>query len=254
MKNNLKETNLAKQILSKIEKRQVGMKPKIYFILRLILIASAVLFAVLFSLYLTSFIIFSLQANGVWLLPGFGFGVLGIFLKSLPWLLILVALILIIVLELLVKHFSFTYRRPILYSVLAIIVFVVLGGFVVAHTGLHSNLFWKAQEGRLPVAGGFYRGFGAPKIEDVYQGIISEITDGAVQLETINGELLTVVTSTVRFPSEMDIKEGSGVLIIGRRTDGTIEAMGIRRLNEKDDVLKYRLRRSMPGRFDWPAK
>ena len=245
MKNNSKKSPLTNKVIDKIQCDQIKIRPKIYFVLRITLVALTTLFVVLFILYLVSFIIFNLRASGVWFLPGFGFPALGVFFISLPWFLILIALILIIVLELLVKHFRFAYRRPILYSILGIIIFTLLGSFAISKTHLHSDLFWKAREGKLSVVGGFYRGFGASKLSNVHCGMVSDTIDNGFYLETVKGEILTViVTSTTRFPPKIVIKKDDKIIVMGKRDNGMVKAFGIRIIDDQFDIFERRPRRS----------
>lgn len=232
--NNTKKATLTDKIIGRLKGGQVKMRPRIYFILRIVLIILITLFIALTALYLVSFIFFSLRASGVWFLPGFGWPAAGAFFSSLPWLLILVAFVLIVVLELLVKHFAFAYRRPILYSILAILVFAFLGSFIIGQTSFHPNLFWKAREGKLPMVGGFYRGLGLPKMTHVHQGIISEIIDNGFYLETPKGEILTVlVSSSTRSLEKSSFQEEDQVVILGERDDEKVKALGIRKVNDQ---------------------
>ncbi len=172
---------------------------------------------------------------------------MGILFLSLPWLLILIAVILIIVLELFVKRFTFAYRKPILYSILGIIVFTILGSFVIAKTPLHPDLFWKARQGKLPMAGKFYRGFGMPKLSNVHCGTVSSTTDNGFYLETPKGEILTIVAiSTTRFLLGKDIKKDDRVVVLGKRDDGTVEAFGVRIVDNQFDIFGRRVHRLIP--------
>ena len=250
MKNNSKKLSLSKKVLDKVESDQIKMRPKIYFILRIVLVALITLFVALFVLYLVSFIIFNLRASGVWFLPGFGFPAMGIFFISLPWFLILIALILIVVLELLVKHFRFTYCRPILYSISGIIIFTLLGSFAISKTHLHPDLFWKAREGKLSVVGGFYRGFAASKLSDVHCGMVSDTTDNSFSLETAKGEILTIViSSTTRCQLGCqlgkEIKKNDEVVVLGKRDNGTVEAFGVRKVDDRLNIFQRRPHRFM---------
>ena len=213
------------KVINKIKKEQIKMRPKIYFILRTLLISLITLLVTLFILYLISFIIFNLRASGIWFLPKFGFGVIGLFFRSLPWLLILTAVILIIVLEIFVKRFSFAYRRPILYSILGIIIFAILGSFLIAQTPLHSGLFWKARQGKLPMMGRFYQDFGMPKHSNVHCGTVSSTTDNGFYLETPRGEILTIVIVS------SNINKSDRVVILGKRDNGIVRAFKIHRIN-----------------------
>src|SRR3989339_1207086 len=112
MKNKTDNSRLSKKVLDKVQRGEVKMKPKTYFVSRTVGVIFLALLTAFLVLFLASFIFFNLRASGAWFLPQFGFSTIGIFFKSLPWLLILIALILIVVLEILVKRFSFAYRRP----------------------------------------------------------------------------------------------------------------------------------------------
>lgn len=233
MNRNLKKQSLTEKVINRVEKEQVKMKSKTYFVLKTILFSLITLFTALFALFFISFIIFSLRTSGVWFLPGFGFRATGIFLVSLPWFLILIAIILIIVLELLVKKFSFAYRRPILYSVLTIIILTILGSFMITRTQMHSDFFWKAQEGKLPMAGRFYRELGSSKLSQVHNGIVSDVLENNFYLETVNGEILTVIIdSNTKFPLNKDISKNDRVVVLGKRNNGTIKAFGVHRIKQ----------------------
>jgi len=142
-----------KSIIDKIKKGEIKMKPKIYFLLKTLLVVLGAIIALLFVLYLISFILFSVrEVRGP--IP---------MLFALPWLLVFLSVILIIVLEVLAHYFSFVYRRPVLYTVLAIIVLVFLGSLLINRTRMHPMLFERAEKGQLPIMGHMYHGYGRMK-------------------------------------------------------------------------------------------
>jgi len=239
--NNSQKSPLTNKVLDKLQSGQIKMHPKKYFILKTALIVLSVIIVAFFTLYLISFIIFAMRASGAWYLPNFGFYGLKAFLAFLPWLLILMAAALIIVLEILVKHFSFAYRRPIFYSALGIIIITLSGSLVIDKTRFHSNLFRGAQEGSLPVAGKIYRGFGMAKCRDAHRGAVSKITNDGFLIETRRSETLTVIiTPDTRFPFAADIKENDNVIIFGKRDNGTIQAFGVRKINDDLNIVPRR--------------
>lgn len=247
MNSDSQKSSISDKVLDQIKGDQVKMKPRIYFVLKTLLIVLGIFIVTLFALYLVSFIVFALRASGAWYLSGFGFRGIKASIVLIPWLLILMFLALIIILEVLVKRFSFSYRQPILYSVLGIIIFVFLGSFAIGKTGLHPNLFQKAREGRLPVAEKFYRGFGMAKFHNVHRGIVSELIDNGFSIKTRNDEILTVVVSPeTRFLFKGNIKAGDIVIILGKRDDHTITALGVRKINDKIGLLP---KRHMPLRL-----
>lgn len=228
------KNSVSDKILNKIKKGDIKMKPKIYFILRMILLTLGVLFLFLFIIYLISFIMFSLRTSGLLFMPRFGFFGIGILFSSLPWLLILLAITLIIVLEIFTKHFTFIYRQPLLYSLLIIIVLILTLSFLIEKTPFHSNLFLSARERHLPMFGPFYRNYGAPPLHDVHRGVVSEITENGFTMETPRDEALNIIiTPETRIISEEEIKKGDELVIFGARNDGTVQAIEIHQI-EKD--------------------
>jgi hypothetical protein len=231
--NNSQKSLITGKVLEKIKSGRVKMRPKAHFVLKTALVALGFILIILFLLYLISFIVFTLRMSGIWFAPGFGFYGIKIFLFSLPWLLILIAIILIIVLEILVKYFSFAYRRPILYSILGIIALVFLGSFVINQTKIHPCLFQKAQERNLPVAGKFYRDFGAGKFRNAHRGVVSETTEKGFKIETPRNETLNIIiTPETRFPFGKDIEENDNVMILGERDNCTVRAFGVRKVDD----------------------
>ncbi len=231
--NNSQKSLITGKVLEKIKSGRVKMRPKAHFVLKTALAALGFILIILFVLYLISFIVFTLRMSGIWFAPGFGFYGIKIFLVSLPWILISIAIILILILEILVKHFSFAYRRPILYSILGIITLALLGSFIIGQTRIHPRFFQQAQERNLPVAGKFYRDFGAGKFRNAHRGVVSEITDNGFKIETVRNETLNIIiTPETRFPFGKDIKENDIVMILGERDNCAVRAFGIRKVDD----------------------
>lgn len=231
-------------VLEKIRSGEVKMRPQIHFVLKTILIVGVVLVVGGFVIFLISFIHFHLRASGVWYLPGFGFRGLGIYLKLLPWFLIFISLVLIVVLEILAKRFAFIWRRPIFYSLSAIILITLIGGFLIDRTPFHSGLFLQARQGKLPLAGPVYRDFGMPRFREVQRGVVEEVIEKGFRIRTFDDQLLTVVlTRETRFPFGKEIKQGDSVVVMGKREDDTVRAFGIRKIDDQFRPFEHRLPR-----------
>jgi hypothetical protein len=231
--NNLEKPSIANKVIHQIKDDKIKMRPKIYFLLKTLAIALGIFFAALFILYLISFIIFALRASGVWYLPCFGLRGIGASFLLLPWLLIAISVILIVILEILVKHFAFAYRKPVLYSILFVVIFALFGSFMVDRAGLQSGLFKRAEQGNLPFAGEFYRDLGKAKNKDARRGIVSEITDNGFLIKTRNNDALEIiVTPETRFPFDEEIKENDTIIVFGKRDNGSVQAIGIRKVDD----------------------
>jgi len=222
---NLKnEKSISETVLDEIKRGDIKMKPKIYFILRVFLLVLGIIAVSAFILYLISFIVFSLRVSGVWFLPGLGMLGVKLFLFSLPWLLIIISLLLIIILEILARYFKFVYQRPIIYSVLAIIIIIVLATFVIGKTQLHSGLMGRAQQGCLPLMGKFYRDYGVLKSQNMHKGIVLEIIGSGFIIEANRGRILKVIISSDTYLSKKEIEKGDKIMVIGLVEDDIIKA------------------------------
>ena len=242
--NNSQKSSIADKIIHQIKDDKIKMRPKIYFILKSAAIAFGIFFVALFILYLISFIVFALRASGVWYLPCFGLRGIKTLFIMLPWLLILISVILIIILEILVKHFAFAYRKPVLYSILFVVIFALLGSFAVDRMGLQSGLFKRAEQGNLPIAGEFYSGLGKAENKDMRRGIVSEITDNGFLIKTRNNDILEIIiTSETNFPFNEEIQENDTIIVFGKQNNGSVQAIGIRKVDDDFMSLRRRLQK-----------
>jgi hypothetical protein len=228
-------------ILERIKKGKVKMKPKSYFVFRTVLYVLGIIFAFLFAIFLISFIVFSLRVSGVGYFPAFGFRGLGLFLVSLPWLLVIFAIIFIVILEIFAKRFSLIYRKPLLYSILGVLVIVLLISIVVVQTPMHKGLFIGAQEGKLPVMGAIYKGRFVEPSRNACIGEVVEVADDGFQVETVKGESVGVIISPETYlPSDEKIEEGELIMIMGKKKKSTIKAFKIIKIKKGKEIYLHK--------------
>ena len=230
-----KSSDIGRTLQQQIRAGTIKMKPRLYFVLMgaLYIVSAVVVFGT--ALYLVSFIVFILKANGILTLPYFGIRGFGILASSLPWLLIILIIILVIVLELLGKHFSFVYRWPLLYSMLGIVIFVLAFGIVAGHSPLHYAVLSQAQNRTLPFGGPLYRHYGTMHLRDAHIGTVLERATSTLVIQDRSGALYTIILSPERRYPLRGIEPDDIVMVIGSRTDGTIQAIGVREI--KRDVI-----------------
>ncbi len=221
-------------VFSAIESGKAVMRPRWHFVLRTILAVIGIVFLFIFALYLVNLAIFLLNDSGLIFVPMFGMiGILE-FLVSAPWMLLVGALIFIAVLELLVRKFSFGYRKPLLYSIVGIVAIVALGSGMV-YTIVPSEILERiAEQGGYLEHGRQLRGPGFPPPANVHPGMISKMTRDGFVLENRAGESYVVtITSETRFPDGTDLADGDRVVVLGSVTGtDTIDAMGVRRIDQ----------------------
>lgn len=144
------------KVLASIKSGHVHMRPRAFFIARVLALVAVVVAVFLVSIFFVSFVFFALQESGQTSLLGFGARGFGIFFSIFPWVIVGSILVLLILLELLLRTFRFGYRIPVLRVLIGVVVLTVLAGAAVALTPLHSLLLEQADNDNLPVIGGLY--------------------------------------------------------------------------------------------------
>ncbi len=220
---------IKEKVLSAIEDGKVLMRPRWHFILKATLAFIGFAFLMVALVYILSFIIFTLRESGAWYVTPFGMRGLRAFLVAVPWLLILISIILIVVLEVLVRRYAFVYRRPLLYSVVAIVGLTFLMGVVVERTPLHPGLMRHADQKRLPIGDRLYEGYGHRQAPDVHPGVVSKILDSGFEMGTARASVRVVITAATKFTPDNRIGLGERVVVFGPFVNGEIQAYGIHR-------------------------
>jgi len=214
--------NITKKVTEKIEKGEVKMRSKSYFVLKSVLIALGVFIILSTVLYLISFILFVVQRSGLIFLPRYGFSGIRILLSGFPWILLIIVICFVFLLEFLVKKYTIAYRKPLLYSLLIVILVISGIGFIVHQTSFHGRMYLRSQEGKIPFVRPLYNKFELSNSNKVHPGIITEVLDGGFILERHDGKILKVIVS-----EDFNIKEGLHVAVIGDLKEGIIDAMGV---------------------------
>jgi hypothetical protein len=225
--------NLKDEILQEIETRNIKMRPKWQFVLysSAAILAGIVLW--LTVIYVASFIVFVLDYSGVWFVPNLGGNGWYHFLLSVPWILIILLISLFLLLEYIIKRSSFSYRRPLIYSILITIFLIVIGTYSISKTSLHLALLKSAEKNNLPVAGPMYRRFGHPNLKNIHKGIITELDppDHLLLRNQADQILNIIIKPNTRLPREKTFIVGDMVVVFGERTGkGIVEAVGIQKI------------------------
>ncbi|MEX0918913.1 MAG: hypothetical protein WDZ85_03050 [Candidatus Paceibacterota bacterium] len=227
------KNSISEEVVSRIESGEVKMRSKKYFFFRAALVVGFLSLLSFFVLYLGSLIIFVFRANDIILFSGMGFHGFRVALLVFPWYLIILVLLLMVLVEFMGTSFSFVYRRPLIYSLLGIVIFVLLGSFLVDILPVHRPLFDLAKQERLPVMGGMYRHLGDLDIDDAHFGEIlgKEGDVWVMKLESGDTVYLEITERVKGFRLLETIKSGNQIVVIGEREEDIIKVSGFRRLN-----------------------
>jgi hypothetical protein len=232
---------LREAVLAAIRAGKVAMRPKWHFLFRAALMAAGTALLILGLVYLGSLILFILHTTGVWYIPIFGFrGVLA-FLISMPWVLVLLAIVFLALLEVLVSRYAFAYRRPLFYSALGVILLVGGGSVILANTRIHLVLSRRTESPLTRI----YTVVDAARPTNVSIGIyLAPTRDGFIFRERHGETLRVFVTRETSFPRGAIFIPGDAMVIFGERIEEGIRAFGIRKL-ETESIRDIRMPSSM---------
>ncbi|MDB5237967.1 MAG: hypothetical protein JWM46_237 [Candidatus Kaiserbacteria bacterium] len=236
----MNQESLKDIIMKGIHDGKVQMRPRWHFMLLSALMLVGALVVCLTLIYAVSLVVYLLHSSGAWFAPSFGLRGWFAFLYSLPWLLLLLLLVFVVILEILVRRYTFVYKKPLLTSVLGIVAVIVAGGFLVTLTPLHKSMAHFDHDGMLPPPlNGLYRQPPHFQTSDLYRGMIVAIAPDHIVVS--NGESTTTVfiDTHTRLPYGNEFTAGNLVIVIGDfvSTD-TIRAFGIRSVEpEGEDDL-----------------
>jgi hypothetical protein len=229
--------NVRGHVMAAIQAGRVRMRPRWQFILYSAFGIVGTLLVFFTLIYVASLALFFLRDSGAIFAPSFGVRGWFALLHSLPWLLITLIIMFTLLLEILVRKYSFVYRKPLIVSVLAITALIALCGFAIAQTPFHHNMLMQSRHGGgMPFLGMFYGPQIRPPHEgDVYHGEIVGVFNGGFVLSDIDGEGTTTVyvSPRTRLPYGADFAPGDYVVVVGDGSaSGTVQAFGIREIEE----------------------
>ncbi len=229
------EHTVRERVEAAIRAGSVKMKPRWHFVLFSAFAFTGIALVFAGLLYITSLAVFFLRQSGAWFQPAFGSRGWLALLHSLPWLLILLVFVFIVLLEILARRYAFVYRRSLVTSLLALAVLAAAGGFFIAKTPFHREMYRHARQGDAPAPlGALYRVF-HPAHPDLYRGtILRFIPGGFIIVDQEDGTSTIRVSPRTRLPYGADFSEGDFVVILGDRvaTD-TVQAFGVRMLEDE---------------------
>lgn len=237
---NKQQNNIKDEILQKIKSGQVSMRPKYYFLIKLVVLAFVTFVTFVLSAVIVSYVIFSIKASGQTNLLNFGPRGFYHFLLALPWLILFIDVFLIIVLDWLLKSFRFGYNSSVLFLLVVTMVSITVLATLINYTSFHRSLLHRAENKNLPLAGGFYMGI---RMSHGNQGMF-------------RGEVVSIVSTSTFFIKHNDfdndtkdslievfvpqgsdvftlfLKNGDKVFIAGDKIPSGIRAYGIRKLTD----------------------
>lgn len=233
---------MAAEIQEKIISSRIKMKSRSFFAMETAAIIFGILFALGLAIFISSAIHFFLHASGLWLMPGFGPPGFMFFLLNFPWPLIIITFLAGIVLALLIKNISASYRQPIIFVLLAIFAAIFACSLIFIQYPLHQKLHRYSEFNKIPLIQSFYQHFGRLPCHNTLIGTIASTTENGFIIDTPGREdpkkeFNIRISPQTMFPGSQKIQNNNMVFIFGKPKDDFINAEGVMRINPNDNLL-----------------
>lgn len=202
------------------------MRPRWQFVLFGLLWGVGALLVLIVTLYLASLAVFTLRASGAWLAPVLGArGWYDIFRAAPLYIIVLIA-IFALLLNIVVRHFAFAYRRPLILSLGVVLLVTFAGGILVGVTPFHRELHRQFRGG--PLGFPYERPMRPSLPDDVFRGLVVSRQGDTIQIRDREGATSTIfITPTTRLPFGEDFAPGDMIVVIGDKATDTVKAYGI---------------------------
>jgi len=215
------------------------MRSRAYFLFRAALVGIATLLVLAGALFALSFLFFSVHESGVGYLLEFGERGISAFVALFPWTSLLIFVACIVVLELLVRRFDFSYRFPLLRIFLWLLILGIVGSTIIGFTPLHASLLSAADKDELPLLGPWYEQVHDSHVEQgVYRGDITTVaaTYFVISHNDTDRDSDEGTWSIVPPPgfATSTLTVGKKAYVAGQQRNGIVYAYGVRIVTDSE--------------------
>ena len=205
------------------------MTPRWYFVLRGILWGILTVICALVAVYFLSFVLFALRESGVLFAPMYGWAGFILFIVASPWILIGLVLLFMMVLYALVSRYAFSYQKPLLYSLLGVVLGVIFLSSLLYRADFHRQANTFTQLHKVPGLTSFYAGVGSEQPKNMARGTVLDFVPLGFVMTNPSGDMMEVIVSERTIvPRGTVIRVGDTVLVFGPKYGMTIRAFGLR--------------------------
>lgn len=213
-------------LLDKIHAAGTSMRPRWHFWLHSVLVAIGTVIVAGIAVFAIGAAVFLYRERELGILPGFGPRGWTPFLGHFPWTTTIVGGMALIVLLVLIRRFTVTYRWPFMFLIAFAIIGATATGALTSRAPVHGFLANRALDDRLPVIGPAFR----PRFEDeqVFIGTVTAKDDETLTMTDGRDSVTVQISNETRQPPSFSPTVNDRLMVIGKRSEDTIEAFGIR--------------------------
>ncbi len=218
-----KKADLAKKVMEQIEKEEVKMRPRLYFLAGSVLLSIGLGMAVVFGAFFINLAFFRFRIHEPLSFLWFGQFGLRPFILTFPWFRLFLAFIFIILGIILLRRYEISYKKSFLVLAINLAILVLTVGFLADRIGFNERI-----ERMPPLRPFYHNGFVG---KDWVMGEIVEIGEKELKISTPEGEAIKISwDEKTLLPFGGNFKVGEGVGVVGEWLDEVVfQARGISR-------------------------
>ncbi|MCX6756699.1 MAG: hypothetical protein NTW35_00890 [Candidatus Nomurabacteria bacterium] len=223
-------TDIKTNILQFVEKNKISMIPRWKFILYSLLGMTLTVFAFVVLTFFGSMIIFILSKYGFIYLPLFGLGGIMHGIRAVPFVLFILTVILIVIVEILVHKYAFSFRKPVITTLLTLTLSAIVFSSLLTLTPMHGEIRRFARENHIDfISRGYDRPLPIKEVGGmtVLRGTIVSTTTNDVTIKLFDDTTEIVYASTSIKDNDLP-DTGEDVVILGHMVEDKFEAVRIR--------------------------
>lgn len=223
-------TDTKTNILQFVEKNKISMIPRWKFVLYSLLGIALTVFSFVVLIFFVSMIIFVLSKHGFLYLPLFGFGGLMHGIRAIPFVLFILTVFLIVIVEILVRKYAFSFRKPVITTLLTLTLSAIVFSSLLTLTPIHLQLRDYARMHNINFISREYdRPIPVKEIGNmtVLRGTIVSTSSNDITVKLFDDTTQIVCASTSIKDNDLP-GIGEDVVIYGSMVDGKFEAIKIR--------------------------
>lgn len=225
-------TTIKTKVLDAVHSNRITMIPKWKFVLYSLLGVLSIVFIVLITLFLFSLIMFLLSRYGFLYMPFFGVMATIHALKAIPLFLLFCTIGLLLIIEIVSRLYSFSFKQPLIVTFLSMTAGVTLASFFISEVGVHEYMHEYAKKNHIVMMERMYE---RPipfkpidKTVDVVRGEVLESSSTTIRIRLFNGDVVTAYATTTG--EKFSIPQvGDDVMIFGTFRGEQFEIIKIRK-------------------------
>lgn len=192
--NKISDSTIRDNILNKINKEEIKMTSRQYFLMKWLTLSVTSLFFLGIAIYLFAYVTFLFFDNGLIYIPFSSATGLSSFIIEVPWTLVFLGLLSVFLFSITSKTFYKIYRKPFLTFFFSILMIIVISHIIFVETGAMQFLKEEAFKENLKLVPEKFLQFRSSQTGNLFVGYVVSTTTNSLIIRDRQNNLLELVS------------------------------------------------------------